>query len=91
MIQVHQIRKYLKANKDLSIKKGSSRPQSLNTKKQELKRQLFWVLLACKLGEIRILINIHVSSFSRDTKKETTTGWWKENRDKLQILCIEGL
>ena len=55
LIPVHQIRKHLKTNEYLSFKNGSSRPLFLNTKKQELKKQLFWVLLARQLGEIRIL------------------------------------
>ena len=85
LIPVHQIRRNLKTNEHLSFKKGSLRPLSLDSKKLELRKQLFWVLLAHRLSEIKIQINIDESSFSRDTKRDYS---WLMKGKSLSITNI---
>ena len=68
-IPLHQIRKNLKEKLRMSYKKGNPRPVTLDVAKLRLTKQLFWIRLAQKLPEIKLLVNIDESSFSNSTKK----------------------
>ena len=67
-IPLHQIRKYLKQKEHLSYKKGNSRPITLNIDRVELLRNPFWIKIASRLSEIKLLINIDECSITRSTK-----------------------
>ena len=51
----------------LSNKKRSTSPISLNAQNLVLMKQLFWIKLAKQIKDVKMLINIYESWFSRET------------------------
>ena len=64
-VSLHQIRRHLKTIHNLSFKKGSSRPISLNTERIALLKQLFWIKLSKELEGVKVLVNLDESSISK--------------------------
>ena len=67
VIPLHQIRQHLKLVHNLSYKKGNSRPAQLDTNRIRLLKQYFWVKLARRLSDVKILVNIDESTIQNDT------------------------
>ena len=57
-ILVHQIRFHLKSDCNLSYKRGASCPIKLDTKREALLKQLFYLKLSKKLQDTKLLINL---------------------------------
>ena len=68
LIPRNQIWKHLKFIRNLSYKKESARPFTINANKIQLQKQLFWTKLAQHLYKLKILINLDESTTSGDTK-----------------------
>ena len=63
-IPLHQIRNQLKLVHNLSYKKGSSRPVTIDTKRINIQKQLFCLKLSKELQNIELLVNLDESSIS---------------------------
>ena len=64
-IPLHQIRRHLHDEHNLSFKKRRFRPIKLNQKKLSLLKQLFWVKLAKELKNIKVLVNLDECTISK--------------------------
>ena len=87
-VPLHQIRKHLKEKDRLSYKKGNPRPINLDVSRVKLLKQLFWIRIAKKVSNIRMLINIDESSITKDTRRNyswlRTGKSWPINNTKMK-------
>ena len=67
--------KYLKSNMKMSFKRVSSRQIKVDFQRIRKLKMLFAVIWWQKLGEIRCIVNIDESTFSRATRNNYT--WWR--------------
>ena len=67
LLQLHQIRSFMKTSLNISYKKGNKLQLNLDREMHNLLQQLFTVMLVKQLSNIKLLPNIDESTINRDS------------------------